>query len=75
MKTLQVLLARNYVIDIEAKNQREVARCVELFVSHGSDASTEKEQKQYRFKIVQIDPRVNEAFEVHEVKDGSNLTL
>jgi hypothetical protein len=71
MATFQVFLTRDYIVDIEAKNRREAAECTEFFVSGGLDASTEKEQEHWNFKILQIRPTVNEAFEIHEVPNAN----
>lgn len=67
MATFQVFLSRDYIVDIEAENRREAAECAEFFVSGGLDASTEKEQKRWNFRILRIEPTVNEAFEIHDI--------
>lgn len=72
MKTYQVFLTRDYIVDIKAPNEREAAECTEFFVSGGLDASTEKERERWNFEIVRIKPVVNDAFEIHEIPGDVN---
>ncbi|MFN0159562.1 MAG: hypothetical protein ACKVRP_15980 [Bacteroidota bacterium] len=72
MKTFQVFLTRDYVVDVVANNREEAAACAEFFVSGGVDSSTEEEQEHYSFKIQRIKPVVNEAFEIHEIVNDGN---
>ncbi len=70
MPTFQVFLARNYIVDVRAKNSQEAARCAEFFLSHGTNLSTEKDEKRLHFRIGQVEAVMNEAFEVHEVREN-----
>ena len=67
MKKYQVLLTRDYVVEINAKNKKEAKECVEYFVSGVSDVSTLQERKRYNFSIERIKPTINDAFEIEEI--------
>jgi hypothetical protein len=69
MKQYQVFLTRDYIVEINAKNKEEAKECVEFFVSGGLDASTIEERNHHNFEIMRINPVVNEAFEVNEIKN------
>ncbi len=66
MKTYKVFLHRDYIINIDAKNEEEAKSLTELFVTGEKDGSTEKEREQHNFRINEIEMTVNEAFEVEE---------
>jgi len=66
MKTYKVLLHRDYVVNIDAKNEEEAMSLAEFFIAGEKDASTEKERKQYGFRINEIEMVNNDAFEVNE---------
>jgi hypothetical protein len=70
MKKYQVLLTRDYVVEISAENKTEAKECSEFFVSGGIDASTEEDRSKYNFKIERIKPVCNDAFEIEEIKNG-----
>ena len=72
MATFQVFLTRDYIVDIEACDSRDAAECTEFFLSHVLDASTTEQQKHWKFKILQIKPALNQAFEVHEIPNDAN---
>ncbi|OFX43542.1 MAG: hypothetical protein A2046_01445 [Bacteroidetes bacterium GWA2_30_7] len=67
MKKFKVALTRDYIIEINAKNEKEAKECSEFFISYGIDVSTNQEQKQYNFKIEKIKPITNNAFEIEEI--------
>jgi hypothetical protein len=67
MKTFNVLLSRVYSIEIEAMNKNEAKELIEFFTSHITDISNEQDRKNYNFKILNIEPKINEAFEVEEL--------
>ena len=68
MKRYQVLLSRTYIVDIQAKNEEEACQNVEYYLGHCEDLSSENERKRDNFVIEKIEPAINEAFEVTEVK-------
>lgn len=61
MKTFTIHLAREYVVQIIAKNEDEAMSLTELYVSGGFDDSDELIQKKYNFQIQNIKPILNEA--------------
>jgi hypothetical protein len=67
MKKYKVLLTRDYVVEIKAKNESEAKECAEFFVSGGLDASTLEDRKRFNFEIDRIKPITNDAFEVEEI--------
>lgn len=69
MKKYRVLLTRDYVVEIKAKNKSEAKECAEFFVSGGLDASTIEDRRSYNFEIDRIKPITNNAFEIEEIKN------
>ncbi|NWF90544.1 MAG: hypothetical protein HXY50_13915 [Ignavibacteriaceae bacterium] len=55
MKNYQVSLHRDYIVNIKAKNKEEAKFLAEFFVSGEKDCSNDKERKQYKFKIEEIE--------------------
>lgn len=70
MKTYKVLLHRDYVVNIDAKNEEEAMSLAEFFIAGEQDASTEKEREQHIFRINEIEMVTNDAFEVEEFEEG-----
>lgn len=68
MKKYQVLLSRTYIVDIEAENEVEACRNVEFYLGDCKDISTEDDRKGRKFSIEKIEPAINDAFEVVEIK-------
>ena len=69
MKKFKVLLTRDYVVEINAKNEEDAKECAEFFVSGGLDASTKDDREKYNFAIDRIKPITNDAFEVEEINE------
>ncbi|MBI1937794.1 MAG: hypothetical protein HYS25_06685 [Ignavibacteriales bacterium] len=69
MKTYKVLLYRDYIVHIDAKNEEEAKSLAEFFIDGEKDCFIEKERKQYSFKISEIEMVMNDAFEVQELKE------
>jgi hypothetical protein len=67
MQTYQVLLHRDYIINIDAENEKEAMSFAEFFIAGEKDASTEKECEQHSFRINEIEMVTNDAFEVEDV--------
>jgi len=67
MNTYKVLLHRDYIVSIDAKNEEKAKQLAEFFVAGEKDASTEKERQQYSFIINEIEMVANDAFEVWRV--------
>ncbi len=70
MKRFNVLLTRDYAVEIKAENEMEAMECVEFFVTGGLDGSTNEERNRYHFEIERIKPIMNYAFEVEEIGNG-----
>ena len=66
MKTYEVLLHRDYIVNIDANNEEEAKSLAEFFIASENDASTEKEQEQHSFRINEIEMVTNDAFEVEK---------
>ena len=64
MKNFKVALHRDYIVNIKAKNKREAKFLVEYLIGGEKDCSTEKEKKQFKFKIEEIEMVSNDAFEI-----------
>ena len=69
MKTYKVLLHRDYVVNIDAKNEEKAKSLAEFFIAGEMDASTEKEKEQHSFRINEIEMVTNDAFEVKEERE------
>ena len=68
MKTYQVLLHRDYVVNIDAKDKNDAISLAEFFIAGEKDASSEREREQYNFRINEIEMVTNDAFEVEEIE-------
>jgi len=66
MKTYKVLLHRDYIVNIDAKNEEQAMSLAEFFIAGENDASKEKEKKQHSFRINEIEMVTNDAFEVED---------
>ncbi len=69
MKTYRVLLHRDYLVEVTAKDEREARHFVEYFLSDPRDLSTARDREMHRFRIHGMEMRTNEAMEV----DGSTM--
>jgi len=69
MKTFEVFLNKTYAVEIEAENKDDALNFAEFYTGDIMDLSTVAEQKEHKFKIINIDSRINEAFEVNEITD------
>jgi hypothetical protein len=67
LKNYQVSLHRDYIVNIKAKNKEEAKFLTEYVIGGERDISTEREKKQFKFKIEEIEMMTNEAMEI--VKD------
>ncbi len=70
MKKYQVFLSRTYIVGIQANNEEEACRNVEYYLGDCEDLSSGNDRKMDNFLIEKIEPAINEAFEVTEVKAG-----
>lgn len=68
MKIYKVLLHRDYIVHIDAKNEDEAKFLTEFFIAGENDSSSEKEREQYSFRIDEIEMVTNDALEIEEVE-------
>ena len=66
MKTYKVSLHRDYIVNIDAKNEEDAMQFAEYFIGTVKDDSTEKEREQHSFRINEIEMVTNDAFKVDE---------
>jgi hypothetical protein len=69
MKEYKVALSRAYIVTIEAENEEKACRYAEYFLGHCYDASDLKDKQEYKFSIKEIEPTINDAIDVEEVKE------
>lgn len=66
MKEFTVYLHRDYKVSIKAKNKEDAKFLAEYVIGGEKDISTEKEIKQFKFEINEIEMMTNEAIEINE---------
>ncbi len=69
MKRYKVALSRAYIVTIDAENKEKACRYAEFFMGDCPDLSTLKDRQKYEFSIQEIEPAINDAIDVEEVKD------
>ena len=69
MKRYKVALSRAYIVTIDAENKEKACRYAEFFMGDCPDLSTLKDRQEYEFSIQEIEPTINDAIDVEEVKD------
>ncbi len=70
MKTFEVLLTKSYKIKIKVENSNFAKEFSQIYTSDIIDLSTEQERENYKFKIEDIDCKINEVFEIQEVNEN-----
>lgn len=68
MKKFKVHLTRDYTVEINAENENAAKEFTELYISGGNDESKEIMRLQHKFEIKKIEPSLNEAWLVEELK-------
>ncbi|GBD88423.1 hypothetical protein BMS3Abin03_02359 [bacterium BMS3Abin03] len=63
MKTYKVILHRDYVIQVKAKNEEDAKFLSEYLISSGMDLSTDEERGDHSFQIIDVEMITNEATE------------
>jgi len=71
MKKFKVHLTRDYTVEINAENEDAAKEFTELYVSGGTDDSREITRVKNKFRIEKIEPTLNEAWLVEELKGES----
>ena len=69
MKTYQVVLAKSYVVTVNAKTEEKAKRFAEFYTGDIQDISTDENRKKLNFSIEEIDSRINESLEAEEIKN------
>lgn len=67
LKNYKVALHRDYIANIKAKNKEEAKSLAEFFVGGEKDCSNEKERKQHKFMIEEIEMVMNEVMEAEQL--------
>ena len=67
MKTFKVSLTKSYIVIINAENAENAKEFSEYFTGDISDISNEIDKKENNFEILEIEPTVNQAFDVEEI--------
>lgn len=62
MKTFKVILTRDYILKIKAKNERQAKNFAESFISRSIDASNKIEREKKNFQIIDIKEVTNDIF-------------
>lgn len=68
MKTYKVSLSRAYLVTIEAENEEGAKDYAESFIGDCYDLSTSKDRQKHNFLIEEIEPAINDAINVEEIK-------
>ena len=68
MKNYRVILARGYIVSVNAKDKEKAASIAEFFIGSGVDQSTEADRAKWKFSIEEAEMALNEATEVEEIK-------
>ena len=69
MKTYQVVLAKSYVVTVNAETKEEARRFSEFYTGDIQDISAEEDRKKTNFSIEDIKCTMNESFDCQEIKD------
>ena len=69
MKRYKLALSRAYIVTIDAENKEKACRYAEFFMGDCPDLSTLKDKQEFKFSIQEIEPSINDAIDVEEVKD------
>lgn len=69
MRIFEIMLTKSYIVRIKANSREKAKRYSELFTGDIQDISSVGDRKKYKFKIEDIDCKVNEAFEAQESEE------
>ena len=70
MKTYNVLLTKAYTVRIKAKNTFDAKELSQFFTGDIKDLSTDKDRKDNKFNIENIECKMNDVFDVVEVNEN-----
>ena len=68
MKKYEVLLTRSYIVTIYSEDEEQACRFVEFYLGDCPDLSEQKDRKEKKFYIDDIEMTYNEAFELKEIE-------
>jgi len=71
MKTFEVVLAKSYIVKIQAEDELKAKEFSEFFTNNIQNISTILDEIKHNFKIINIDCKVNEAIEVNELYENN----
>lgn len=69
MKTYNVSLARSYIVTIKAEDEEKARDYAEFFIGDCYDVSTSEDRQKHNFKIDEIEPAINDAIDIEEIKE------
>ena len=69
MMKYKISLARSYVVTIEAEDEEKARDYAEFFIGNCSDVSTFEDRQKHNFLIEEIEPAINDAMDVEEIKE------
>lgn len=70
MARYKVGLSRTFLITVDASNREDAKQAAELFIDE-YDTSTSEHQKEFKFRIEDIEMKCNDAFECEEIEELS----
>ncbi len=70
MKTFEVVLTKSYIVKIKAENADFARDFSQLYTSNITDLSTKQDRENQKFKIEDIDCKINDVFEIQEVNEN-----
>lgn len=69
METFEVVLVKSYIIKMSANNEVDARNYCEFFTGDIQDISSFLDRKEFGFEILNIDCKVNEAFEATRINE------
>ena len=69
MKKYKVSLAKSYLVTIDAEDKEKARDYAEFFIGDCSDVSTFEDRRKRNFLIEEIEPAINDAIDIEEVKE------
>ncbi len=69
MKTYNVSLTKAYTVRIKAKNTYDAKELSQFFTDDIKDLSTDKDRKDNKFNIENIECKMNDVFDVKEIDE------
>lgn len=70
MKTYQVILAKSYVVTVNAETKEQAKHIAEFYTCDIQDISTNEDRRKFNFSIEEIDCSINESLGAEEIKNN-----